>query len=91
MSDTLRIVAFDIGTNKIVGAVSEKTADERLSIIAIEEEKTLNGSMYRGRINNVNDVLFHIMSIIKKLQNIFHFQTRKAMIPKSGKNWKKKW
>ena len=46
MSDTLRIVAFDIGTNKIVGAVSEKTADERLSIIAIEEEKTLNGSMY---------------------------------------------
>ena len=69
MSDTLRIVAFDIGTNKIVGAVSEKTADERLSIIAIEEEKTLNGSMYRGRINNVNDVLFHIMSIIKKLQN----------------------
>jgi cell division ATPase FtsA len=69
MSDTLRIAAFDIGTNKIVGAVSEKTSDDRLSIIAIEEEKTRNGSMYRGRINNVNDVLFHIVSIIKKLQN----------------------
>ena len=68
MSETLRIAAVDIGTNKIVGAVSEKTEDS-FSIIAIEEEKTRAGSVYKGKIVNVSDVLFQIVSIIKKLSN----------------------
>jgi cell division ATPase FtsA len=68
MSETLRIAAFDIGTNKIVGAVSEKTEDS-FSIIAIEEEKTRPGSVYKGKINNVSDVLFQIVGIVKKLSN----------------------
>ncbi len=68
MSEVLRIAAFDIGTNKIVGAVSEKTEDS-FSIIAIEEGKTLPGSVYKGKIINVSDVSFQIVSIIKKLSN----------------------
>lgn len=68
MSETLRIAALDIGTNKIVGAISEKTEDS-FSIIAIEEEKTRAGSVYKGKIVNVSDVLFQIVGIIKKLSN----------------------
>ena len=68
MSESLRIAAVDIGTNKIVGAISEKTEDS-FSIIAIEEEKTRAGSVYKGKIVNVSDVLFQIVGIIKKLGN----------------------
>lgn len=68
MSETLRIAALDIGTNKIVGAVAEKT-DDTFSIIAIEEEKTRVGSVVKGKIANVDDVLFQIVSIIRKLNN----------------------
>ena len=68
MSETLRIAALDIGTNKIVGAISEKTEDS-FSIIAIEEENTRAGSVYKGKIVNVSDVLFQIVGIIKKLGN----------------------
>lgn len=68
MSESLRIAAFDIGTKKIVGAVSEKI-DDSFTILAIEEEVTRPGSVFKGKINNVNDVLFQILSIIKKLNN----------------------
>lgn len=68
MSETLRIAAIDIGTSKIVGAVSEKTEDS-FSIIAMEEEKTRTGSVIKGKIVNVSDVLFQIVGIIKKLSN----------------------
>ena len=47
MSETLRIAAFDIGTNKIVGAVAERTDDGHLSILAIEEEINKNGIVNR--------------------------------------------
>jgi cell division ATPase FtsA len=70
MSDTLRIAAFDIGTNKIVGAVAERTDDGHLSILAIEEEINKNGIVNKGIIINVGEVVFNITSIIRKLQNI---------------------
>ena len=79
MNETLRIAAFDIGTNKIVGAVSEKT-EESFSIIAIEEENTRPGSVYKGKINNVSDVLFQIVSIIKKLSNKINSKINSAYI-----------
>lgn len=79
MSETLRIAAFDIGTNKIVGAVSEKTEDS-FSIIAIEEEVTRSGSVFKGKINNVNDVLFQVISIIKKLNNKINSKINSAYI-----------
>lgn len=94
MSETLRIAAFDIGTNKIVGAVSEKTEDS-FSIIAIEEEKTRAGSVYKGKINNVSDVLFQIVSIIKKLSNKINSKINSAYISISNEKgyhteeWKK--
>ena len=94
MSDTLRIAAFDIGTNKIIGAVSEKTEDS-FSIIAIEEENTRPGSVYKGKINNVSDVLFQIVSIIKKLSNKINSKINSAYISISNEKgyqteeWKK--
>lgn len=79
MNETLRIAAFDVGTNKIVGAVSEKTEDS-FSIIAIEEEKTRSGSVYKGKINNVSDVAFQIVSIIRKLNNKINAKINSAYI-----------
>ena len=89
MSETLRIAALDIGTNKIVGAISEKTEDS-FSIIAIEEEKTRAGSVYKGKIVNVSDVLFQIVGIIKKLSNKTNSKIKTetcAELKKAGYDW----
>lgn len=62
------IVAIEIGSSKIKGAVGTVESDGTLSVIAVEEEKRVNCVRY-GCIQNVDEVSFCVSKIIRCLQN----------------------
>lgn len=62
------IVAIEIGSSKIKGAVATVDADNTLSVIAIEEDKLVN-SVRLGCIQNVANVAGSVNAIVSKLQN----------------------
>jgi len=62
------IVAIEIGSSKIKGAVGTVEPDGTLSVIAVEEEKRVNCVRY-GCIQNVDEVSYCVGKIIRCLQN----------------------
>lgn len=62
------IVAIEIGSSKIKGAVGTVDADGTLSVIAVEKENRVNCVRY-GCIQNVDEVSFCVSKIIRCLQN----------------------
>ena len=70
------IVALEIGSSKIIGAVATKNARGAVSVIAIEEEKVVDCVRY-GCIQNVEETNTRINRIIKKLENRSSISPRK--------------
>ncbi len=69
MSKPVYIAAIDIGTHTTVGAIAEKLPNKTIQIKAIVEVPTRSGAVVQGRIKDINNTLFDIKSICKKLNN----------------------
>lgn len=61
------IAAIEIGSSRIIGAVARATESGQLDIIAVEQEKGLDGVRY-GRIRNVEETSMRIARIIERLE-----------------------
>lgn len=68
MSDQRFIVAFEIGSSKIKGAVGAVDQTGTLSVLAIEEEPLVDAVRY-GCIRKVQEVSDRIQSVTRKLDN----------------------
>ena len=66
--DNQYIVALEIGSSKIVGALAEVAASGQLFIRAVESEQTINCVRY-GCIQNVESTKATVNHIIAKLNN----------------------
>lgn len=62
------IVAIEIGSSKIKGAVGALDENGTLSVLAVEEEKQIDSVRY-GCVQNVNMVRNSIIPIVRKLEN----------------------
>lgn len=62
------IVAIEIGSSKIKGAVGAIDESGALTVLAIEEEKLIDSVRY-GCIQNVAEVSTRVLSIVRKLEN----------------------
>ncbi len=82
--DTPYILAFDLGSTKIIGAVAQKTEEGLLNIIAYEEEATKENAIKKGTIFNISDTAFHINSIVTKLRNKSKLNLTKAYVGLGG-------
>lgn len=68
MENTQYIVALEISSSKIVGAIAEKSASGYVQVRHLEEVRILNYVRYGG-IVNVENVRGNVARIIKKLEN----------------------
>ncbi|MBD5199136.1 MAG: cell division protein FtsA [Bacteroides sp.] len=68
MPDKKYIVAFEIGSSKIRGAVGTVDDNGTLTVVAVEQEP-LNDSVRYGSIRKVPDVSDRILSITRKLED----------------------
>ncbi|MDO4971534.1 MAG: cell division protein FtsA [Bacteroidales bacterium] len=68
MENNQHIVAIEIGSTKIVGAIAEKSVSGYLSVSHLEEEKLTNCVRY-GCVQNVENTKSAIVRIVKKLEN----------------------
>ena len=68
MPDKKYIVAFEIGSSKIRGAVGTVDDSGTLTVVAVEQEP-LNDSVRYGSIRKVPDVSDRILSITRKLED----------------------
>ena len=63
------IVALEIGSSKIIGAVAKRAADnQHLSLLGIEEERATDLVRY-GCIQNIEEVYNLVVKVIRKLEN----------------------
>ncbi len=62
------IVALEIGSSKILGAVATKNPQGGVALIALEEEKVVDCVRY-GVIQNIEETNTRIIRIIRKLEN----------------------
>lgn len=68
MEQTQYIVAIEIGSSKIVGAIAEKSQSGYVQVTHLEEERLTNSVRY-GCIQNVENTKGAINKILKKLEN----------------------
>ncbi len=73
------IVALEIGSSKITGAVATKSMQGDVTVLAIETERVVDCIRY-GCIQNVEETNTRINRIIKKLEN------RNAVLPRKIKS-----
>ena len=68
MEQNQYIVAFEIGSSKIVGAIAEKSQSGMVSVIHLVEEK-LNNCVRYGIVQNVENVKSSINRMLKNLED----------------------
>ncbi|MDE5810593.1 MAG: cell division protein FtsA [Muribaculaceae bacterium] len=86
MPDKKYIVAFEIGSSKIRGAVGTVDDNGVLSIVAIEQEPLIDSVRY-GSIRKVPDVSDRILSIARKLEEnpaVYPGRIKGVYLPISG-------
>ena len=79
------IVALEIGSSKIVGAIAEKTSAGYLSISHLQEERHL-GSVRFGIVQNVENVKNSINRIIKNLEGMIDGRITQVYMGVSGRS-----
>lgn len=67
MSEERYIAAIEISSSKILGAVGKTTGDGQLQVIAIEQDKGVDGVRY-GVIQNLEDTSLRVARVIDRLQ-----------------------
>ncbi|MDE7388768.1 MAG: cell division protein FtsA, partial [Muribaculaceae bacterium] len=69
MTSKRKIVAVEIGSSKIKGAVGEVAPDGTLTVNAIEEERPSPKYVRYGQVQNVKEVANVLNRIVLKLNN----------------------
>jgi cell division protein FtsA len=79
------IVALEIGSSKIVGAIAEKTSAGYLSVNHLQEEKHLNSVRY-GIVQNVENIKSSINRILKNLEGMVDGRITQVYLGVSGRS-----
>lgn len=79
------IVALEIGSSKIVGAIAEKTSAGMVSVNNLVEEKLTNCVRY-GCVQNVENVRSAINRIVKELERRIDGRVTQAFVGVSGRS-----
>lgn len=74
--DEKYIVAFEIGSSKIRGALAAVDNSGILNIIAVHDQRTIDSVRF-GQVKNIDDVSAKVLSICQKLENARNIQPRK--------------
>ncbi len=85
MTKTQYIVALEIGSSKIVGAIAEKLPSGYVQVNHLEMEKLVN-SVRHGCVQNVENTKGAINSIIKKLENRIDGTIEEVFVGLSGRS-----
>lgn len=75
--DLKTIVALEIGSSKIKGAVGSVAPDGSLSVLAVEEVPSANNVRY-GRIQNIREVARLVSEVIRSLEGARAVQGRRV-------------
>ncbi len=79
------IVALEIGSSKIVGAIAEKTSSGYLSIKHLQEERHLNSVRY-GIVQNVENVKSSVNRILRNLEGMIDGRVTQVYMGVSGRS-----
>ena len=79
------IVALEIGSSKIVGAIAEKTSAGYLSVRYLQEEKHLNSVRY-GIVQNVENIKNSINRILRNLEGMVDGRITQVYMGVSGRS-----
>lgn len=79
------IVALEIGSSKIVGAIAEKTSAGYLSVRHLQEERHLNSVRY-GIVQNVENVKTNVNRILKNLEGMVDGRITQVYMGVSGRS-----
>ncbi len=79
------IVALEIGSSKIVGAIAEKTSAGYLTVKYLQEEKHLNSVRY-GIVQNVENIKSSINRIIRNLEGMIDGRVTQVYLGVSGRS-----
>ena len=79
------IVALEIGSSKIVGAIAEKSPAGFLTVKYLQEEKHLNSVRY-GIVQNVENIKSSINRIIKNLEGMIDGRVTQVYMGVSGRS-----
>ena len=79
------IVALEIGSSKIVGAIAEKTSSGYLSVKHLQEEQHLNSVRY-GIVQNVENIKSIINRILKNLEGMIDGRVTQVYLGVSGRS-----
>ena len=79
------IVALEIGSSKIVGAIAEKTSAGFLRVMHMQEEKHLNSVRY-GIVQNVENIKSSINRILKNLEGMVDGRITQVYMGVSGRS-----
>ena len=79
------IVALEIGSSKIVGAIAEKTSAGFLNVKYLQEEKHLNSVRY-GIVQNVENIKSSINRILKNLEGMVDGRVTQVYMGVSGRS-----
>ena len=79
------IVALEIGSSKIVGAIAEKTPAGYLSVRYLQEEKHLNSVRY-GIVQNVENIKGSVNRILKNLEGMADGRITQVYMGVSGRS-----
>ena len=85
MENTQYIVAIEIGSSKIVGAIAEKSPSGYVQVIHLEEERFIDCVRY-GCIQNVESTKGCTNNILKKLENRIDGTIKDAYVGVSGRS-----
>ena len=79
------IVALEIGSSKIVGAIAEKTSAGYLSVKHLQEERHLNSVRY-GIVQNVENIKSSVNRILKNLEGMVAGRITQVYMGVSGRS-----
>ena len=79
------IVALEIGSSKIVGAIAEKTSAGYLSVRYLQEEKHINSVRY-GIVQNVENIKSGINHVLKTLEGMVDGRITQVYLGVSGRS-----
>ena len=77
------IVALEIGSSKIVGALAEKTPSGVVTVTRLVEEK-MTGSVHHGTVRNVENVKSSIARILKNISDSIDGHVTQVYVGVSG-------
>lgn len=79
------IVAFEIGSSKIVGAIADKSSSGYVTVRMLEEERFIN-SVRHGEVKNVENIKGAINRILKRLENRINGRVTDVFVGVSGRS-----